>query len=269
LYKIVQYTPAEPGELFFRLNQPTSLTGAEQRNAFFGPVREQVKALVKQFESAVEGTHFGFKNTRMAYDDVVARVGLAIDRRTIAEKITANDLVDLYRREVPLEEDVYERLEDAISQLCSVTENFTNTRFNKATLFSWLIFLIRRQAEAGAPITSSELSKFLYFFEMSTLKPNDVWARLIPSEYQRGAHVPFRLQSIYGNRSSSRVADVSSVLLRDAIIWLFYAAFNDTTARDVDIISTDAILNIATLTPKLGEDELVSNLLEHGWGRLE
>lgn len=38
LFRIVDYRPSEPGELFFRLNQPTSLTGAEQRNAFFGPV---------------------------------------------------------------------------------------------------------------------------------------------------------------------------------------------------------------------------------------
>src|SRR5580698_9833218 len=46
LFRIVDYRSAEPAEIFFRLNQPASLTGAEQRNAFFGPVRQQIKNLV-------------------------------------------------------------------------------------------------------------------------------------------------------------------------------------------------------------------------------
>ncbi|WP_199451323.1 DUF262 domain-containing protein [Vibrio harveyi] len=40
---ITDYKIGEPGELFHRLNHPTSLTSAEQRNAFFGESRQQVK----------------------------------------------------------------------------------------------------------------------------------------------------------------------------------------------------------------------------------
>jgi hypothetical protein len=43
VYSITDYLPSEPGELFFRLNQPTNLTSAEQRNAFYGPAREQLE----------------------------------------------------------------------------------------------------------------------------------------------------------------------------------------------------------------------------------
>jgi len=50
LFRIVDYKAGEPGELFFRLNQPTSLTGAEQRNAFFGAVRSQIKEMVESFD---------------------------------------------------------------------------------------------------------------------------------------------------------------------------------------------------------------------------
>ena len=50
VFRITDYSPAEPGELFFRLNQMTYLTAAEQRNAFFGPVRQQVKNLVEKLE---------------------------------------------------------------------------------------------------------------------------------------------------------------------------------------------------------------------------
>jgi hypothetical protein len=47
VFRLTDYLPGEPGELFFRLNQMTYLTAAEQRNAFFGPVREQVRSLVQ------------------------------------------------------------------------------------------------------------------------------------------------------------------------------------------------------------------------------
>jgi hypothetical protein len=43
VFRITDYEPDEPGELFYRLNRITNLTAAEQRNAFFGPVRKQVR----------------------------------------------------------------------------------------------------------------------------------------------------------------------------------------------------------------------------------
>lgn len=70
VFKIVEFEPEEPAELFFRLNQPTKLTSAEQRNAFFGPAR----SLVKKLASSFNDVPIGFSNARMAVDDVVARV---------------------------------------------------------------------------------------------------------------------------------------------------------------------------------------------------
>jgi hypothetical protein len=66
VFRLTDYKPGEPGELFFRLNQMTYLTAAEQRNAFFGPVREQVRSLVDQFESSPAASLIGFSNRRMA-----------------------------------------------------------------------------------------------------------------------------------------------------------------------------------------------------------
>ncbi len=74
VFRLTDYSPSEPGELFFRLNQMTHLTAAEQRNAFFGPVREQVKDLVYRLESHNESGVLGFSNRRMAFDDVIAKV---------------------------------------------------------------------------------------------------------------------------------------------------------------------------------------------------
>jgi Protein of unknown function DUF262 len=44
-FRITDYLPEEPSELFYRLNQPTMLTAGEQRNALYGPAREQLKHL--------------------------------------------------------------------------------------------------------------------------------------------------------------------------------------------------------------------------------
>jgi hypothetical protein len=52
-FRITDYLPDEPSELFYRLNQPSMLTAGEQRNAFYGPAREQLKTLVQTFEAAV------------------------------------------------------------------------------------------------------------------------------------------------------------------------------------------------------------------------
>ena len=47
--RLTEYEPEEPAELFYRLNQPTSLTSAEQRNAYIGKTRDQVKELSNLF----------------------------------------------------------------------------------------------------------------------------------------------------------------------------------------------------------------------------
>lgn len=267
-FRIVEYTPAEPGELFFRLNQPAILTGAEQRNAFFGPVREQVKELVAIFQKNKVEDYLGFKNTRMAYDDVVSRVGLAVDRRTIAEKITANDLVDLYRRDTPFSDTIFDSIAIAIEQLCAVGHKLAETKFNKATLFSWLLFLIRRRAEGGGLIDVDSLADFLHFFHVSAFNPNNVWSRILPAETMSNSAVPITLLGIYSNRSSSRVADVSSVLLRDAIIWMFFTAYTAAIYQDNKCPSSSTILEIVSRWRRPSEDSFLELLQINDWGRL-
>ena len=66
IIRLTEYKPEEPAELFFRLNQPTSLTSAEQRNAFIGEPRDQVKELSKNFEAmGADKESIGFSNSRV------------------------------------------------------------------------------------------------------------------------------------------------------------------------------------------------------------
>lgn len=84
IFSLIDFKPDEPGELFFRLNQPVSLTAAEQRNAFFGPVREQVRQLCENFSKfGLTEDFLGFSNSRMAYDDTVAKLCISLERNTL------------------------------------------------------------------------------------------------------------------------------------------------------------------------------------------
>jgi hypothetical protein len=89
VFRLTDYSPEEPGELFFRLNQMTYLTAAEQRNAFFGPVRQQIKQLVQLLEENQWSSIIGFSNRRMAYDDVLAKLLCTLEVGTLAKKISA------------------------------------------------------------------------------------------------------------------------------------------------------------------------------------
>lgn len=145
LFRIVDYKPGEPGELFFRLNQPTSLTGAEQRNAFFGPVRSQIKNMVKALDDmGLDKSFLGFSNSRMAYDDVLSRVAITLQRGTLNSKITSTDLADLYRSECSLNPWVENTIFSSMKIMSNCIPFSTQSmKFNKATLYSWMMFIAR------------------------------------------------------------------------------------------------------------------------------
>jgi hypothetical protein len=267
VFRIVDYLPSEPSEIFFRLNQPASLTGAEQRNAFFGPVREQIKELVKSLEiKGLDKGFLGFSNSRMAYDDVLSRTALAIERRSLDEKITSGDLADLYRTDRPLHEDTIDLISSAIGLFAASKRLVSDSlKFNKATAFSWLMFLVRAKLHGHHLLSTQEFARFLKFFEKArgTAAHDPESTRLFAGCAPGG-----RLFSIYESRSSARVADVSSVILRDAVIWL---ALEESDAPGVDLVAIGIkkIHRSFDSQDVITEDDLLARrLIENGWGKL-
>jgi hypothetical protein len=264
IFRIVDYRPTEPAELFFRLNQPASLTGAEQRNAFFGPVREQIKKLAGSLERTIDDQRFlAFSNARMAYDDVLARTALAVNRKSLAEKITAADLAALYRSEAPLPVFTVNLVDDAIRVLGAALKRASyGPKFNKATLFSWLIFLVRAAVSGNHHAWNGELPGFLPSFEEMR--------RSAGMDPERGSHLvagcipAARIFSIYETRSSARVADVSSVILRDAAIWLAFQDFSKSTFPGMARLR--GAFDPADASAE--DDILTRRLVENGWGEL-
>jgi hypothetical protein len=271
VFRIVDYKSSEPAELFFRLNQPTNLTSAEQRNAFFGPVREQIKGLVDSLaQFGLDKSFLGFSNSRMAYDDVLSRVALSVERGTIGEKIAAADLVALYRTDLLFSQQTEAKVRSALHLLGQAgQEGKQHPRFNKATMYSWLIFLVRASSsQFGHSIDAATLANVLNFFEGQRFLASLGFGPE-KSEMIGGLSIEWIFQ-VYDDRSTSRVADVSSVILRDMAIWFVFSYYLFKTQEALtDIPLPEPLLRVADCQNTPEADVLAKTALREGWGALE
>lgn len=270
VFRIVDYRPEEPGELFFRLNQPTSLTAAEQRNAFFGPIRTQIKSLVLYLgDRGVDKELVGFSNSRMAYDDIIARVAVTVERNTIAEKLTAGDLVKAYRSESQLTENTIKWVKTAIDLIGGARPIIVgHTNFNKATFYSWLLFAIRGKAISEDQFTSRLLGEYLKIFESNRLATSLGFDELGDGNFNILPRA--KLFSIYEDRASARVADVSSVVLRDVTIWLEFDRYvKSATEFPITKAKIERLHHaVQTIGSPLDDESLARSVIESGWGVL-
>jgi hypothetical protein len=221
---ISDYKPREPGELFYRLNQPTNLTSAEQRNAYFGEARQQVKNLTEFMEeTGFSREIMGFSNSRMAYDDILAKFLLTLESRTLTKKITANTVTGRYRESTGFSNELIQASMECLENLSNcLTSRESPSKLNKATISSWLIF-IYRAIQLG--LESDTILAFYSQFEY--LRENHEYIIEKDSIPNGMTHAfLFKIMQIYQDRASSRVADTSSVILRDMILWGVYGSFH-------------------------------------------
>ena len=227
MFTVDDYTPEEPGELFYRLNQPTNLTAAEHRNAYYGKVRQQIKELVRHLKNdGANKDTIGFSNSRMAYDDVLAKYCFLLEAGTLKTKVTSNTVTDIFRadneysqRTISLATTSITLLLDAV-KLCNVKIKLTKT-----TLQGWLLFLSELLL-IRVEIDVQKIATFIEAFELfrSSIKKNDsTYYGYLADITGVKARPLIYLIELYNNRASSRVADVSSVTTRDFIVtYLFY-----------------------------------------------
>jgi hypothetical protein len=201
-FRISEYQPEEPNELFYRLNQPTSLTAGEQRNALFGPAREQLKWLVETFQTQNNNKDsIGFSNARMAYDDIIAKFLFFLEKRDFSIRASEVLISERFKTKEGFDAEVLERAQSSLSQFSISREHAGPGRFNKASILSWLLFY----------------SRF-------TAPPNPLFLSEFTSEKTRKSHRPFVSETfaLFENRSSLRVADVASVVYRDFCLCYAY-----------------------------------------------
>ncbi|MFD2718218.1 DUF262 domain-containing protein [Hymenobacter monticola] len=280
MFKITDYLPQEPGELFFRLNQPASLTSAEQRNAFYGEARGQIKSLVELLlDLGISKEFIGFSNSRMAYDDIIARLCFSLEIGDLLHKVTSIALANRYRFDEPFNSETIHLAEKSIYFLGNALKQSPATiRFNKATLYSWLWFVCDN-IKYNSNFDPYYFAKYIDYFErlrnMSKAfgNPRAYGHQFrydeIPSNKAGGFEIG--LMQVYNDRASARVADVSSVLSRDLVIWTLFVLISDDTNLEylpANHKKTTLIMNGLHNFGKfngIDADNYVSRMIEAGW----
>jgi len=203
-FRITDYSPEEPSELFYRLNQPAMLTSGEQRNALFGPAREQLKKIVDHFEACGNSKEtIGFSNIRLSYDDIFARILFFIERGGFDVKGTESRISDRFRKQEAFDDDVFERVISAITYFSDSRSEAGVIKLNKASALSFLLFYSRF-------IDAPPDNEFMAYFK--SFQFGDA------SAYRKIGYV----YDLFVDRASLRVTDVSSVALRDFSLFYLY-----------------------------------------------
>lgn len=218
---LTDYEPREPNELFFRLNQSYNLTPPEKRNALHGEARDQVKDLVLDLERGglLQRERIGFSNGRLAYDDIVARACVALEMGTLRRHINNNVVEDFYRLRT-FSEDSLQGLRGAASRLTQqIDEAGGRIKFNKGTLQTWLLYCFW-----ASGLTGSLPPSLLGHFESDRARIKHGETRAYEPPQRRF----LTMVSLYDDRASYRVTDVSSVLARDLSIHLFSVRYYGT-----------------------------------------
>lgn len=225
IVRLTEFKPEEPAELFYRLNQPSALTSAEQRNAYIGITRDQVKKLSDSFISlGASKDLIGFSNSRLAYDEIISKFCYTVETATLKRKITSTDVSEQYRKGVPFSDECIETASETIQKFLRCVKDWSDFKFsfNKATLFSWLIFV--RQ---NLYIDDQHLQQVVVYFEFCRAfikgkykKADDIYSETYK---QLQKQLPFFeiMLNTFNQRSSMGSTDALSIIYRDIIIDIF------------------------------------------------
>ena len=229
IVRLTEFKPEEPAELFYRLNQPTALTSAEQRNAYMGVTRDQVKNLSNQFiAQGASQELIGFSNSRLAYDEIISKFCYTVKIETLKKKITATDISEQYRSNEPFSDECIEIVSSTTKRFMDCIKSCTGFKFtfNKATLFSWLVFI--RQ---NLSLDDTKMQEIMVNFEFCRGyikgKYKKLEAEYFESYVQLKKSLPFFeiMLNTFNQRSSMGSTDALSIIYRDIIIHIFKDAF--------------------------------------------
>lgn len=268
LIRLSDYKPEEPAELFYRLNQPATLTAAEQRNAYIGETRNQIKRLVEEFES-MGGTKeiVGFSNSRLAYDEIISKFAYMIEINTLRKKVTAGEISKKYRESIPYSDETIEVVRKALKTYIVCMKNIKANygycpKHSKATLVSWLIYVTKSDRHID------EIEKVMYRFESTRdylkgkiveKKESDDYSFFTKNMIEKYMFTD-AMMNIYNQRASMGSTDALSVVYRDIVLSIFTEMlFNEKGMLLLETIESFTYLqNMNSVL-----DEINNN---HSWG---
>lgn len=282
IFEVSDFTPEEPAEIFFRLNQPTPLTGAEKRNAFFGPARSQIKSLVAEFEKQLEAAEIlGFNNSRMAYDEVIGRFVCTLEVGSLTKKITASVVDDLYRRDFPVKDAILNQLGTSLNLLTRIAgRSFAKRKrlpegkpkLTRATVHSWLLFLTRFETIEHEDHIDKLTDFFIYFEKLrQTIVTGEPFPEIAYSREKLPNDLIIGHVFVFNDRASSRVNDVSSVVLRDLILWTLWTYLTEGKLGRCRDFSYNSLVDQISFAPETMNDPNELYLIELSeqltWGK--
>ena len=225
IIRLTEYQPEEPAELFYRLNQPTALTSAEQRNAYIGVTRDQVKELSNKFVAlGASKETIGFSNSRLAYDEIISKFCFSVETATLKKKITSNDISIQYRQAIPFSDECIRIVAKTLEKFmeCIIGWDDFKYSFNKATIFSWFVFIRRNLS-----LSDTELKNVIGYFEFCRAfikgkykKVDQRYIEVFSSLQKRNSFFEIMLNT-FNQRSSMGSTDALSIIYRDIIITVF------------------------------------------------
>lgn len=223
IYEITEYNHGEPSELFYRLNQTVKLTSSEARNAIFGDVRDDISTLVAYMDFQGVGRNIlGFSNSRMAYNDLLSRVCLLLEKNSIRYQLSDATLTNRYRTDSSFDAEISRAVKNTIklfgefSKLIEQEEIKTN--LTKASSLSW-IYLISYLNIHFDDLSSDKLYRAFICLETARtcIKTNEVLPDDVVEFFGINRNNLRELMMIYIERSSSRVMSIGSIIIRDII----------------------------------------------------
>ena len=267
---LTQFEPSEPAELFDRLNQPMKLTSAEQRNAYIGETRNQIKELVLYFEKlGASKETIGFSNSRLAYDEIIAKFCYAIEIKTLRQKIVSSNISEKYRENDKFSDYTIDQCKQVLNDFfCVINASKSDNirlKMNKATIYSWFVFIKQNKA-----LTTTELSNVIYSFEIirDYLKgklsaKNETQQKMI-DKYEKLKNKVLYLEvmiNIFNQRASMGSTDALSIIYRDIILYVFSCYICEK--------ENDTILNsFHEIAVKSVSDALENTYEKYKWGEV-
>lgn len=249
IYEITDYNQGEPNELFYRLNQTIKLTSSEARNAIFGDVRDDMSSFVSYMDELdVDKNILGFSNSRMAYNDLLSRVCLLLEKKSIRYQLSDANLTNRYRNDTSFDNEISIAIKNTIRIFGEFSSHIkdmeVNTNLTKASSLNW-IYLIACMNISGEEFDNNQI--YNAFFNLESAKSHVKINEKIPCEilgfFDIDEQCLRELLMIYIERSSSRVMSIGSIIIRDIIqnFACFRAGINLSYLDKKDYVALDEL----------------------------
>lgn len=264
IYEITEYNQGEPSELFYRLNQTVKLTSSEARNAIFGDVRDDISSFVAYMDELGVGKNIlGFSNSRMAYNDLLSRVCLLLEKNSIRYQLSDATLTNRYRDDNSFDCNISDAIKSTIKIFGFLSKNSSQeeikTNLTKASSLNWIYLISCMNIYCNSVDVDKLYSAFINLETARTcIKTNERLPYDVVEFFGIGLSNLRELMMIYIERSSSRVMSIGSIIIRDII-----QNFSCYMAGIIPVHLTESdTIHLEELVDKLRNDSDVKLLIE-------